>query len=369
MSIIEICLSDVPIHIVTSDFVKGLIELSTDSDSAVLMNFPENVYCESLDIKSNGDLAKIVEADSYFGFSRETRVNILKNVNNFWLYTEEPIQLPKHGTILGDSINVLLRTYDSGIIGECMKKGLIELYMYCIESNNPKYKIEIDYNSDYNHSILLNAIVNKHYELFRMAYLHEFANISNSDRENFLIHAIEDCNMSLVELILKDELKIRQCTVQTAALHNLDINIDINSNTEKFICKMLPLLHNKGAPMCMHYAYWAVLAGCPRCLKYMMDVFYEERIEMIKQHNLLEGAVIGKSLECYKSIHNCLEEEDELPERLPILETVKRDSGDIFKYLVDLGVKVTPLCVEIAIQSKCTNLPPSYVKKLCKDTI
>lgn len=366
MSIIEINLSDAPVHIKTSDFVKGLIELSTYSDLSTPLILPKNTYCESLDIKSNADLAKIVEADAYFGFSREIRVEILKNIYEFWLCTEEPIEMPSRGTILGDSINKLLCTHDNNLIYSCMKNGLIELYMYCIQSNNPKYKIEI--NGYYSHSVFTIAIVNKHYELFQIAYLHELEHISNGDRENFFVFAIESCEMSIVQLMLQTKTQITQKVMQ-AVLHSIDKNVNLNSDTEKIKCLILPLLYKNGGPLYMTYAYRSAMSGCKCCLEYILDTCFEDRIEIIKQHKLLAAAARGKNIECYKFIHECLEAECELPERLPILEAVECDASAIFKYLVNAGVAVTPLCVDIAIQSKCIELPPSYVKKFCKDTI
>ncbi len=366
MSIIEISLSEAPIHIKTSDFVKGLIELSSYSDSSTPLIIPQNVYCEFLDIKSNIDLKKIVEADAYFGFSRETRVKILKNVYEFWLSTEVPIEMPSRGTILSDSINELLYTPDSQLIQSCMKNGLIELYMYCIQNNNPKYKIKI--NGIYSHSVFTIAIVNKYYELFQMAYLHELEHISAEDRENFFVFAIESGEIRIVQLMLQTKTQITQKVMQTV-LHSIDKNSDINSDTEKFKCRILPLLYENGGPLYMNSAYSAATKGCKCCLEYIIDTCFEDRIEIIKQHKLLEATVRGKNIECYKFIHECLEAEGELPERLPILEAVEYDAGAIFNYLVDLGVAVPPICVDIAIQSKCIKLPPSYVKKFCKDTI
>lgn len=366
MSIIEISLSDAPVHIKTSDFVKGLIEISSYSDSSTPLIIPQNIYCEFLDIKSNVDLIKIVEADAYFGFSRETRVKILKNVYNFWLFTEVSIEMPNRGTILGDSINELLCTPDNGLINSCMKNGLIELYMYCIQSNNVKYKIEI--KNSYSHSVFTVAIVNKHYELFRMAYLHELDHISAEDRENFFIYAIESGEMNMVQLMLQTKTQITEKVMQ-AVMHSIDKNVNLNSNIEKFKCRILPLLYENGGPLYMNSTYRSAIKGCKYCLEYIIDTCFEDRIEIIKQHKLLEATVRGKNIECYKFIHQCLEAEDELPERLPILEAVEYDAGAIFNYLVNLGVAIPPICVDVAIQSKCIELPPSFVKKFCKDTI
>lgn len=366
MSLIELSLSEVPHHIYTSQFVQGLIELSGNTDGKTPLIIPKNVYCHTLIINTNADLAKIVEADTYFGFSQEIRIEILKNVHNFWLNTEYPIEIPQKGTILGDSIYELFNTSDHRLIHSCMKNGLVELYLYCQQSTNPAYKIMGSTQTyRYGHSILLSALENKHYELFKIAYLYELERISNEDRENFMIHAIDNSNYEIIDLLINTKTKITE-NIMRATLHNAD---DIISKNELNKCKMLQKLYNNGGPLYNNYAYRAAMAGCQTCLQFIIDEADDDKIEIIQHYKLLEAAVRGKNLECYRFIHECLEAESALPERLPLIEAVANNADTIFHYLVEAGAPVLPICIDVSIQNKSTKLPPQYLMKFCKGTI
>ena len=135
-SFIEKNISELPNHILRSNYYKGLGEIH-DLNKETHLSFPEEIYKETLEINSSDDLNQVIVSESYFGYDEETKQEIFKNANNYWLSTEDPITMPNPITFFARQVIELIFGPRHITIINCMKVNYHELLRFALENNFP----------------------------------------------------------------------------------------------------------------------------------------------------------------------------------------------------------------------------------------
>ena len=117
-----------PIHILESTHFQTWKKIFTDENEYCIR---DNIFVKDLNIHSQEDFDRIIDADYEFGFNENARIEIFKNMENYWNEdpNSSPIKLPKEGySIFANQVLTLFKEVDEFALVSCMKKGYIELF-------------------------------------------------------------------------------------------------------------------------------------------------------------------------------------------------------------------------------------------------
>ena len=132
----EYAIESLPDHITLSTHFINWHALFPD-ETIFLSN--SSVMLDNLNIDSQNDLNKIIDADCALGFSAPHRIQILKNIEAYWLYNPNsaPILLPeKDKSFFANQIRALIKKDNETAIVTCMVNGYTELFDYIYERDN-----------------------------------------------------------------------------------------------------------------------------------------------------------------------------------------------------------------------------------------
>ena len=169
----EILVSELPEHIIESTHFISWRELFPYEP---IFSIESSVYTPILDINSQEDLDRIINADCVLGFNKKARINILKNLEIYWNENPNsaPIMLPeKDKSFFANQIHTFIKeTSIEMILVSCMKHGYIELFDYIYEKEqinytNNIYHISYNNNTFNKYSLLYYAVLNENIEMIK----------------------------------------------------------------------------------------------------------------------------------------------------------------------------------------------------------
>ena len=330
MSLFEKKISELPSHITNSQHYVDFLEMHNtmnDSDTNFYVN--PDVYAETLEIRCQSDIHKIIASDAYFGFSFDDRVKILRNINMFWLLTEEHIILPDPNiSFFSREVNTLLTEKMSLMVMKCMKLNYSELLEYTIQDKFPRTEYM------FSHTDLYFAACNSSVDCFKIGIKHGFeinkhtvaivAEKGNMEMLQLMVDAncprtsmaCEDAEkVEVLEFLLKHGFKMHYTTIEKAAKkgNSAKMEFAINNGCEipKNICE---LAGQGGNPECLRLAF----ANAPDSSQSIM-------------YNI-----------------------------------IKKDKLEAFHIAMQNGILVDHQCLAIAIENRCLNITPAIVRKHMK---
>jgi hypothetical protein len=160
----EILVSELPEHIRESTHFISWRNLFPDEP---IFSIETSIYTPILDINSQEDLDKIINADYVLGFNKKARMNILKNLEIYWNENPNsaPIVLPeKDRSFFANQIDTFIQESSMEmILVSCMKHGYIELFDFMYE----KEHINNTSNTFNMYSLLYYAVLNENIEMIK----------------------------------------------------------------------------------------------------------------------------------------------------------------------------------------------------------
>lgn len=136
LELVEYPIDTLPDHITLSTHFITWRALFPN-DTMFLSN--SSVILDNLNIDSQADFDRIIDADYFLGFSATHRIQILKNIEAYWLYNPNsgPILLPeKNKSFFANQVRTLIKKDNENAIVACMVNGYTELFDYIYERDN-----------------------------------------------------------------------------------------------------------------------------------------------------------------------------------------------------------------------------------------
>lgn len=162
LDMVEYVIESLPDHITTSTHFINWRALFPDE---TMFLCDSSVIIDNFNIDSQTDLERIINADCVLGFSATHRVQILKNIEEYWLYNPNsgPILLPeKDKSFFANQVRTLIKRDHENAIVACMVNGYTELFDYIYERDSGY----INKNGKLDTGILLHyAVSNGHIEM------------------------------------------------------------------------------------------------------------------------------------------------------------------------------------------------------------
>ena len=132
----EYAIDSLPDHIITSTHFANWRTLFPDETTFL---FNSSAMIENFNIHSQTDLDKIINADCVLGFTATHRIQILKNIEEYWLYNPNsaPILLPeKDKSFFANQVRSLIKKDHENALVTCMVNGYTELFDYIYERDS-----------------------------------------------------------------------------------------------------------------------------------------------------------------------------------------------------------------------------------------
>lgn len=136
LDLVEYLIDSLPDHITTSTHFINWRALFPDE---TMFLCDSSVIIDNFNIDSQTDLDQIIAADCVLGFSSTHRIQILKNIEEYWLYNPNsgPILLPeKDKSFFANQVRALIKKDNENTIVACMVNGYTELFDYIYERDN-----------------------------------------------------------------------------------------------------------------------------------------------------------------------------------------------------------------------------------------
>lgn len=331
MSLISIPHVAVPGHIRHSQHYATFIDLSQCTDVIDLdPNFYVNsdVYTESLAVSSPESIHKLIDADCYFGFSFEDRIAILRNINVFWLTTENPITRPNPKlSFFAAQVHVLLSERCSGIVMHCMKKNYSELLEYAIQDHFPRNNSILPDCCD-----LYYAACNSSVDCFRIGIKHGFA---------MSMHAV-------AEVARRGNLEMLQMMVE------VDCPKTTRACEEATTVETLEFLLKHGFTMSYTTLEQAAKTGNLEKMRFAINQ------GCVVPINICEQAARGGNAECLRLAFTLCDK------RSPIImrNIIETDNLETFLVAIEHGILPQECDLIYAIERRCVNITPARIRKL-----
>lgn len=333
-SFIEKYISELPEHILRSNYYKGLSEIQ-DLDKEIPLSFPQEIYKETLEINSSDDLNQVIISESYFGYDEETKQEIFKNANNYWLSSEEPISMPNPITFFARQVIELIFGPRQITIVNCMKVNYHELLRFALENNFPNRTILGGLYTN-----LYFAAANNSIECARIGLANGFE-ISKSafetaiDRNHFeMVQLFVTAGFAKTSHVCKFSKNMQTLTYLIENGFELDINDTSLTNT----------FAAKGAVDCLEYS---ISRGC------------------VVTDRICENAAKSGNVRCMEIAFSHSANRQETI----VYETIHYDNLEAFVYAAENGVEITQASFDqlfdrhLPDRSKKMNITPAKVSK------
>ena len=331
MSLIAIPHVAVPGHIRRSQHYTTFMEMSQSTDVIDLdPNFYVNsdVYTDSLEVSSPESIHKLIYADCYFGFSFDDRITILRNINVFWLTTENPITRPNPKlSFFAAQVHILLSERCSGIVMSCMKKNYSELLEYAIQDHFPRRDFILPDCCD-----LYYAACNSSIDCFRIGLKHGFV-ISNQ---------------AVAEVARKGNSEMLQLMVE------VDCPKTTRACEEATTVETLEFLLKHGFTMSYTTLEQAAKTGNLEKMRFVIDQ------GCVVPLNICEQAARGGNTDCLKLAFTLSDKRSSMIMR-NIIET---DNLETFLVAIEHGILPTEHDLVYVIERRCVNITPARIRKL-----
>jgi hypothetical protein len=331
MSLITIPIFAVPGHIRRSQHYATFMELSQCTDVINLdPNFYVNsdVYIESLEISSSESIHKVIAADSYLGFSFDDRIAILRNINVFWLTTDNPIIRPNPKlSFFAAQVHVLLSERCSGIVMHCMKKNYSELLEYAIQDHFPRNNSIMPDVCD-----LYYAACNSSVDCFRIGIKHGFV---------MSMHAVAEVarrgNPEMLQMMVEVD-----CPKTTRACE------------EATTVETLEFLLKHGFTMSYTTLEQAAKTGNLEKMRFAIDR------GCVVPINICDQAARCGNAECLRLALTLCDK------RSPIImrNIIDSDNLETFLVAIEHGILPTEHDLVYVIERRCINITPGRIRKL-----
>jgi len=132
----EYLIESLPDHIITSTHFTNWHILFPDETTFL---FDRRAMIDNFNIHSQTDLDEIINADCVLGFTATHRIQILKNIEEYWLYNpnSSPILLPeKDKSFFANQVRTLIKKDNETALVTCMVNGYTELFDYIYDRDN-----------------------------------------------------------------------------------------------------------------------------------------------------------------------------------------------------------------------------------------
>jgi hypothetical protein len=193
----EFLVSELPEHIIESTHFINWRNLFPDEP---IFSIETSIYTPILDINSQEDLDKIINADYVLGFNKKTHMNILKNLEIYWNENpnSSPITLPeKDKSFFANQIHTFIKeTSMEMILVSCMKHNYIELFDYIYEKEHVNNRS----NTFNMYSLLYYAVLNENIEMIKRGL-----EIGLEITGSLLMPTIKTGNVEIFKLLFDDK--------------------------------------------------------------------------------------------------------------------------------------------------------------------
>jgi hypothetical protein len=200
MNLTDYSIESLPDHIKTSSHYLDWIHLFPNES---VFTFNSNAIIPNFDITSQDDLDRIIDADCVLGFSKQSRIEILRKIENYWLYNPNsaPITFPeKDKSFFGNQIRILIQNNNENALVACMKNGYTELFDYIYERENGN----INKDGTFDMGVLLHYAVSYGY----MEMIQRCINLGIQITTNLIQPAIDGGNVEIFRLLFETNNKI-----------------------------------------------------------------------------------------------------------------------------------------------------------------
>jgi hypothetical protein len=158
----EYLIESLPDHITTSTHFINWRALFPDE---TMFLCDSSVIIDNFNIDSQAELDRIIAADCVLGFTATHRIQILKNIEEYWLYNPNsaPILLPeKDKSFFANQVRSLIKKDHENALVTCMVNGYTELFDYIYERDSGY----INKNGKLDTGVLIHyAVSNGHIEM------------------------------------------------------------------------------------------------------------------------------------------------------------------------------------------------------------
>ena len=162
LDLAEYAIDSLPDHVTTSTHFANWRILFPDETTFL---FDSSAMIYNFNIHSQTDLDRVIYSDCVLGFSTTYRIQILKNIEEYWLYdpNSAPILLPeKDKSFFSNQVRALIKKDHENALVTCMVNGYTELFDYIYERDSGY----INKNGKLDTGVLLHyAVSNGHIEM------------------------------------------------------------------------------------------------------------------------------------------------------------------------------------------------------------
>ena len=359
----------IPEHILESEHFKDWMGLysstnilnQNESDNVFIIH--EDMYLETLEIKSKEDILRIINIEAMLLFTPKHRIQILKNIYEFWIDNPESsgIVLPDiHISWFGNQVRALFLEKNHLPI-QCMKSNHVELLDFLIEKDG---KETID-NSNIVFTLLYYSVTNNHLEITEHGL-----KIGLKTSNDLIDVAITKKNLQMFNLLIEYKVSYTKKTLKLAA------ESDILDIYKHFLKECFEKLDKS------YFRYY--VDNTLKNINNLEFLFFscDLRSELVKINGLyllnecIQNAhsvqvitlidryytmmmINGKTL-----IHELLKENKYMPDAI-----IEKNDLELYTYLRSIGFKVSNSALETALHYKTRNIAPGLIKKHIRDDI
>ena len=364
----------IPEHILDSEHFKDWMDLCSSTnvlnESNNVFIIHEDMYLETLEIISKEDILRIINIESMLLFTPKHRIQILKNIYEFWIDNPESsgIVLPEiHVSWFGNQVRALFLEKNHLPI-QCMKSNHIELLDFLIERDS---KETVD-NSNIVFTLLYYSVTNNHLEITEHG-LKIGLKVSN----DLIDVAITKKNLQMFNLLIEYKVSYTKKTLKLAAECDiLEIYKHFLQDKTYFKYYVICTLKNINN---LEFLFFSCGKSSPSDLQHSASGLRSELIKIDGLYLLNECIqnahsvqvitlidryytmmmVNGKTL-----IHELLKENKYMPDAI-----IEKNDLELYTYLRSIGFKVSESALETALHYKTRNISPGLIKKHIRDDI
>ena len=321
----------------------------------------------TLEIRSQEDFQRLVEADAMFSFKSKTQIQILENMYEYWLNDPNSSELPlpvKDFSHFGNQIVTLFSETNDIMAVRCFQGNYVELFDYLLKRDGLQ---KVDGGHWPTYSLPYYGAVCNHVEIVRRGL-----EVGVSLENDCIDQAIRKRNQEMFDLFISYNVKFSNRTLDLAAemglpemyKHFLNVAIKKTELLKAFVLKTLAnkenleyLLQKSGLTLCALGIDGSEVLD--ECIK---NAYSAEILKMVDAYfTKPEEHVGGKTL-----INNVIEFRPGfryIPEKV-----IYKDDYELFTYLQRKGMLMGENLITFAIERCRThNLTPGFLKKQLAD--
>jgi hypothetical protein len=336
------------------------IDLCPDSTT---FPFLKSKMPTTLEVHSQEDFRRLIEADAMFSFTSKTQIQILENMYNFWLNDPHSAELPlpiKDFSHFGNQIRELFQETDDIMAVRCFQHNYVELFDYLLKRDGLQ---KVDNQRWPIYSLPYYGAVCNHVEIVRRGL-----EVGVSLEKDCIDQAIRKQNQEMFDLFISYNVKFSTKTLDLVAeigipemyKHFLNVAIEKVDLFKPFVLKTLGnkdnleyLLQKSGLELCVLGIDGSELLD--ECIK---NAYSAEILQMVDTYfTKPEEHTSGKTL-----INKLIEFRPGfryMPEKV-----IYKDDYDLFIYLQSKGMLMGENLIRFAIERcKTHKLTPGFLKR------